>query len=74
MPFRPLIRPFGPPSPRWGEEGASSTPPALKGAALPINRSRFTSANRRPAPCPGPPTPPMRTTVAHRARRPRKRP
>ncbi|RFB97912.1 hypothetical protein B5K08_05005 [Rhizobium leguminosarum bv. trifolii] len=24
VPCGPLIRPFGPPSPRWGEEGASS--------------------------------------------------
>ncbi|RXT29115.1 hypothetical protein B5P46_10385 [Rhizobium leguminosarum] len=26
VPCGPLIRPFGPPSPRWGEEGANPRP------------------------------------------------
>ncbi|NKQ74579.1 hypothetical protein C3Y89_30340 [Rhizobium sp. UPM1132] len=38
MPCGPLIRPFGPPSPHWGEEGVRAKPPPK----MPLHlRARF---------------------------------
>ncbi|NKK76063.1 hypothetical protein GFL51_00875 [Rhizobium leguminosarum bv. viciae] len=40
VPCGPLIRPFGPPSPRWGEEGAKQGPQSFHRIAS-LKSARF---------------------------------